>query len=352
MTNLYEAHEQWAKRPPDERFGTLDELHAFTLKHKEASIEKAQRLDDVTLIDGNDGSLHCESTETRALFTNWSFGQLCRTLSAPANYIRTLPSYTAASCLNYGLRRSVTECKLLYREPIKGASPRFLSAFTSPTYGRIWDADVVAHLAEAVKDTGWRVPPASDAHGSQNAGLYASDRDVFVFLVNDENPVEVENARLGRGFFCWNSEVGSATLGVMTFLYNYVCGNHVVWGAEEITELKIIHRSKAPERFIRDVIPALNRFVANRATGSLIKDRVSNAMQMKLGNDSKEIESLFRARPFTRHELQAAWNTAQSDGEDPTRLWGMVQGLTSYARTLPHANLRVDLERRAGALLN
>jgi len=33
---------------------------------------------------------------------------------------------------------------------------------------------------------------------SENSGLYASDRDMFIFMVNDDNPVEVGNAKHGR----------------------------------------------------------------------------------------------------------------------------------------------------------
>jgi len=43
--------------------------------------------------------------------------------------------------------------------------------------------------------------------------LYASDRDVFLFLVDDTHPIEAGKLPNGdpdlyfRGFYCWNSEV-------------------------------------------------------------------------------------------------------------------------------------------------
>ncbi len=53
--------------------------------------------------------------------------------------------------------------------------------------------------------------------------LYASDRDVFIFLVDDRNPISFEadgvKRNLFRGFMVWNSEVGSHRFGLMTFLY-------------------------------------------------------------------------------------------------------------------------------------
>ena len=79
--------------------------------------------------------------------------------------------------------------------------------------------------------------------------LYASDRDVFLFLVDPKNPVEVGGEQLFRGFYTWNSEVGAATFGLTTFLYRYVCDNRIIWGASDVKELRIRHTGGAPERF-------------------------------------------------------------------------------------------------------
>jgi hypothetical protein len=81
------------------------------------------------------------------------------------------------------------------------------------------------------------------------AGLYASDRDMFVFMVNERNPIEDGRGnRLSRGFFCWNSEVGDKSFGLMMFLYAHVCGNHIVWGADDVREVRIRHVGSANRR--------------------------------------------------------------------------------------------------------
>ena len=182
-------------------------------------------------------------------------------------------------------------------------------------------------------------------------GLYASDRDMFVFLINDEQPIEVGNARLSKGFFCWNSETGSATFGLTTFLYNHVCGNGVVWGAEQVEGLKIVHRNRALSRFYAEAVPVLNRFVENRALDVQIKGIVQRAMNQRTGSTLEEVFSLFKDESFTRSEIASAWNTGRAEGDDPTTLWGLVQGFTAVARDIPFADKRVSLERRAGALL-
>jgi hypothetical protein len=81
----------------------------------------------------------------------------------------------------------------------------------------------------STSDTRWKVPGVLDwSTGIYNprvdvtrdtTTLYASDRDVFLFLVDDLNPIEAGRLPDGspdlyfRGFYCWNSEVGAKTLG-------------------------------------------------------------------------------------------------------------------------------------------
>lgn len=76
------------------------------------------------------------------------------------------------------------------------------------------------------------------------------------------------------------------------------------------------------------------------------------ARHLILGQSLEDVLERFRSLPFSRNEVETAWNASLSEGDDPTTVWGMVQGLTSYARGLKFADKRVDLELRAGALLD
>lgn len=352
-TILVDAHKQWAKRPPDERFKTLDSLLEFTGKRKQRALEEVHNLRELRLHATHGGGMFLNGHIPHAALTNWSFSQLCQAVKAPAGYLRSLSANMAVQCLEYGMGKNGGEAKLLVRKV--GASDHdesglgnCLAAFTSPTYGRIWDHDVVSELLEAVRGTNWH-PPESK---SGSAGLYTSDRDMFVFLINDENPIEVGNARLGKGFFLWNSETGSATFGLTTFLYNYICGNHIVWGAEEVRELKIVHRTRALSRFYSEAIPVLNRFVENSNLDDRIKLTIERAMEDRIGDTLEEVSVSMKQLPFTRSEIAAAWNTGLAENENVATRWGLMQGITAYARRLPFADKRVSLERRAGTLLN
>src|SRR3546814_19353929 len=75
---------------------------------------------------------------------------------------------------------------------------------------------------EGTGDTRWKVPGLLDwstmTHNpfvevtKDTTTLYASDRDVFLFLVDDAHPIEAGRLPNGdpdlyfRGFYCWNSE--------------------------------------------------------------------------------------------------------------------------------------------------
>jgi hypothetical protein len=201
---------------------------------------------------------------TGATASHWSFGQLCSLASpgnSPASYFRetNMPSPMIADCLNYNLRftRGVEDIGVLLTE--KGLHDNELRSVNGPNYGRIYDADAVDSLVDKFGDGvngTWRVPGEFGqrvAVTKDNTTLYASDRDMFVFLADEEYRIEIPGRRDGksgsfaRGFFVWNSEVGKTTLGAGFFLFDYVCCNRIVWGASDYTEIRIRHTKGAPE---------------------------------------------------------------------------------------------------------
>lgn len=175
---------------------------------------------------------------------------------------------------------------------------------------------------------------------------------MFVFLVCDEATIEIGNAKLGRGFFCWNSETGAATFGLTTFLFNSVCGNHIVWGADQVEELRIIHRNRALNHFYAEAVPVMNRFIENREIDDMIIGSVSRAMEERIGDTKEEAFKRLQSDQFTKGEVEKAWEYGIAEGEDVRTTWGFIQGMTAYARNMPYIDKRVNLERRAGALLN
>jgi hypothetical protein len=232
-----------------------------------------------------------------------------------------------------------------------------LQSILSQRYCRIWNDDVTRRLLELTHDCPeWQPAPAA-FDGSR--GLYASDSDMFAFLVDNNRRIfEADpNGGLSRGFFVWNSEVGKASFGVMTFLYAYVCGNHMVWGASGVKEIKIRHVGLADSKAFRALRVELREYAESSAADDELK--IKRAREFRLGKTKDEVlDFIFQRRipGLTRANVEAGYERAVASQHadaysDPRTAWGLVNGLTEIARDLPHADARVSLERASGKIL-
>jgi hypothetical protein len=288
--------------------------------------------------------------------THWAFGQLANQVGAPAGYLRSLPADIAADALNYGIfKRPVEDTGVL----IRNDGGMELAAVTGPRYGRVWNADIAKALRARFGDGvtgdftvpgefGKAVTPTKD-----NTTIYASDRDMFVFLADEKNRIEVPGRRNGqagsmaRGFFVWNSEVGSKTLGIATFLFDYVCCNRIVWGAEGYEEIKIMHFASASDRWVEEVVPAIQSY-ANKSTVGITK-AIEDAQRARIGGD--KLDEFLRKR-FTKGQAEAIKAVHISEEDRPIEsLWDVTTAATAYARGVTHQDDRVDLERKAGLIM-
>jgi hypothetical protein len=282
--------------------------------------------------------------------TNWAFGQLSSYAGAPASYLRKLPPELAAINLQWGLEHAPVREDALMLAQSNGNEA--LRAITSASYGRIWDAQVVEAVERVNQDDRWKVPVASYSATNplRATTLYASDRDVFIFLVDPANPIEVGNEILFRGFITWNSEVGSAVFGLCTFLYRYVCDNRIIWGMTDVRELRIRHTGGAPDRFGYEGRRYLERY-ANESTAKIV-DAVKKAQITEIPNKQDQtVEEWLRERGFTKSDAAASIQTAVAQEGKVRSIWDIINGITAYARSIPHTDIRVDLETKAGKLM-
>lgn len=369
--NLFQAHNQWATRPADQRFQTLaalrDAVHGRRMRARSQDAE----LRNVKITAGDAGEIFVNGQTTQASPTNWAFGQLATALKAPAGYLRNIPAPLAAQCLMHGVESAPTDA-LKFMSLANEDGTRTLQAITSTSYGRIWDADVVDAAGRIVERTGGRFynPSAYATPGQLGgetvpSGLYASDRDVFIFMIDGGSLLDVGNrAKLNRGFFLWNSEVGSRTFGLTTFLFNVVCGNHIVWGAQDVNTLVVRHTKNGPARFDAEAVPALLRYVD--ASAKPVEDAIKRALNYNIAQEiglpastelTQEHVQMFVATrtagaKFTRDEIKGAVECALKEEGQCVTLWDLSQGFTAYARGYDFLDARTNLETRAGKLLD
>lgn len=360
MATLIQASQQWASRPPEERFTSLPAMRAALEGIRErsrASVLSSRRLTAVPT-DDNRGILIEGPNGHAAAPSNWAFGQLASLSGAPAAYLRTLPAPLAADCLNYGLHveRDATDTGVLLTRRDDSVE---LRAATGPRYGRIWNLDVVRALEDRFGDgvTGdFRVPGEFGRALSQvtigNTTLFAGDRDMFVFLADEKNRIELPGRRdgktgeLARGFFVTNSEVGAGALKIKTFLFDYVCANRIVWGAHELDEISIRHTASAPDRFLEEAAPALLEY--SRASSLGIIGRLQAAQATKLEKVDAFLSSRFGPRIADR--IKAVH--VEEEGRPIETAWDAVTGATAYAKSIPWTADRVAFEELAGDVLD
>lgn len=355
--NIYAASKEWATRPDDQRFTTLEDLKRSVDNRRRESWTAAPATGQLrTVVDGDDLRIQVYDPthgENRLLKpTNWSFSQLAGYAGAPAAYLRKLPAQLAAINLQYGLEHSPQRDDALVLAQSNGDN--YLRAMTSTSYGRIWDNQVVDSVIKMNSDGRWQIPAASYAttNPKRATTLYASDRDVFLFLVDPKNPIEVNGEQLFRGFYTWNSEVGKTVFGLTTFLYRYVCDNRIIWGATDVKEVRIRHIGGAPERFACEGERYLRKYAEESAVPLI--GQVKKAMETDIPVDFKEkdsVEKWLQSRGFTKGAAKSSVESANAEQGQARSLWDIVNGITAYARSVPFTDDRVALEQSAGKIM-
>jgi len=369
--NIGRVSSEWFSRPDDERYLSVTELYDAVKSRgdraKARTVESRAVRVEASRDDAERLSLIVPGQEQPVAPTHWSFGQLCSLVGAPARYLRDLPAPLAGINLQHGLVSHRGELvKTLETEDGRVE----LRAVTGPDYGRIWDHELVAAVMKiagnGVGDTMWKVPGVLDwatmTHNpfvdvtKDTTTLYASDRDVFLFLVDDTHPIEAGRLPNGdpdlyfRGFYCWNSEVGSKTLGIASFYLRAVCMNRNLWGVEGFEEISIRHSKFAAQRFAHEAAPALTSF-ANSSPAPFVAG-IKAARERIVARTYEDRESFLRKRGFSKAETGKIIETVlQEEGRPPESIFDFVQGMTAHARNKPYQDSRLDLEAKAKTLL-
>lgn len=362
---------EWFSRPNDERYLSLSELYASVKGRAERSrtrtVESAAIRVEAHRDDPENLALILPDAEAPVAPTHWSFGQLASLVSSPAAYLRQLPAPLAGINLQYGLTSHRAE-QIKTLETEDGRTE--LRAVTGPDYGRIYDHELVAAVQKiagnGTGDTRWKVPGTLDwSSGVYNpmvditkdtTTLYASDRDVFLFLVDDMNPIEAGKLSDGspdlyfRGFYCWNSEVGAKTLGIASFYLRAVCQNRNLWGVEDFQEISIRHSKYAANRFAHEAAPALTRF-ADSSPRPFVEG-IRAARERIVAHSDDDRTDFLRKRGFSKAETARIVETVLAEeGRPPESVFDFVQGITAVARSKPQQDTRLEMEGKAKKLL-
>lgn len=373
MSTLTAASSNWSSRPADERFTSLYEMGAkmrLQKQHSKAVVVASSQLEAKPFDNGTTmGSLKIHGANGVGYEpTHWAFGQLSSLAEAPAKYLRTLPGAMAADCINFGLqfKRDIKDTGIYLQKsigPNGEIGEATLRAVTGPNYGRVYNTEIVEQLIDTYGDgrTGeFRIPGEFGKQvdiTKRNTTLFASDRDMFVFLADEENRVEAPNRRNGeagqmaRGFFVSNSEVGGGTLDVETFLFDYVCMNRIVWGVTGHRSVKIRHTVSAPEKFLQEIAPAL-KALKNAPTFD-ITATIAAAKAAKIDNGvAAFLAKRFGVKENAKVVAQVMATHLEEEGRPIETLWDATTGITAAAKAIEWQDERIAMERIGGSILD
>ena len=217
MVNLKRASNELFSRTPDESFPSLSVLEEHCLRGRQESQEIWQPPGTIvakTTASSNRLSLSTGGEKLYQL-NDWSFGQLCRLAGVSKDTVNRLSPETAACVFGETLPTG-TKPLQFYLQAER------LRSLHAASYTRLYNTDVVSVIQEFA--TGFE-PPPKGFNGA--TGLYVGEQDMFCFVIDPTGWTEIDGEAFAPGFFVWNSEVGSRSVGIQTFWFQSVCQNHV-----------------------------------------------------------------------------------------------------------------------------
>jgi hypothetical protein len=347
-TTLTMAKENLFRRPAEEHFESFAALRENAARQRRRCREIEAR--DLNILFGESGDVYMADVAVRP--THYSFSQLAGIARVPMAVLERLEAPTRASVMNQTFERS-------RRFRVGLADGDSLRAVTSDRYERLWDEEVLDALDRWLLPSGF-VPAAptmntdaagTNARGNTKPALFRSDRDSFCFFMSEDAPHDAFGG-LRKGLVVFNSEVGAKSLGFATFLFRDMCANFLIWGASGVVERTARHTSAVRELF--GEFDQVLRSIANQVS-PLEYAQVEKAARTEFvaGKDPEaakaRLQKEFDVPAKHLDDVLEAVFLPENVGEFTN--WGLANGITSVAKTLPYAADGVELARIAGRVL-
>ena len=336
MANLMRASRELFSREPDECFESLNDLREHCYSQREKSGEhwcKPQSV--IPVAKERSLSVQLEIGEEFAL-NDWSFKQLSRLCGVSADTLNRLSPQTAAKAIEETLPKSDRPIQFL-------AGENSMRSIHGISYTRLWNTELLDVAAEFENE----FQPPKRAFNQHGTGLYAGDRDMFAFLIDDNAWVEIDGDKFAPGMFIWNSETGSRSLGCSTFWYQHICSNHIVWGCTEVNEFTRKHTASVRDGLseIKRIIESLVELKTRRQDRFV--DMMDRAKSQKLGSDLDEVSKLLRKQGIPMGMIKNAANIVAQNHT----AFAWVDALTRASGLIQFAGQRAALDQKIGSIL-
>lgn len=364
---LFQAARQYAVRPKDQQFGSIQALYAATKAYADSAIEQHKvPLGNLRALADHGDVVIVGQKNIPSKLTHWAFGQLCQRVSTqghtvPASYLRDLPATLAVQNLNHHLAHRLSQVPSSGQPDALTVNMLFHNnggllcrAMTSEMYSRFWNWEVSERLLD-LQTKGWEPARPDMRQIDDRLPLYASDHDMFAFIRHSQRTLSEPGNPDGlwRGMIVRNSEVGDGALWFLRFLYRAMCGNHIIWGAEKVSDLRVVHKGNVRER-VQAWEMEIRRYLNETAAEDEAK--IASARTRKIAATKAEVlDAIFgkRAVGLSRKVIEMGLDAVvpEQDG-DPRTVWGVINGLTRYSQSIPYADQRTEIDRAAGRIMD
>jgi hypothetical protein len=353
----YTAHREWANRPPDERYASIEALHEAARARRDRTMERDIETGDFrTETAGTDGLTISESSGRTAALTHWSFEQLATIAGGPPKYLRSLPAPIASDAINYGLQRHRRTQHQLFADR---DAPWTVYAITSSRYARVHHDELATRVLDLMAaHPAWSLPLGykDGVYGAERvpSGAYLGDRDMFLFLVDGnrslDDPTDSTQAGLFRGFILRNSDVGAAALTLDLFLFRACCANHVIWGFHHVARFRRRHVGASIQEAWTASLDEV--CIALDADPSADRTLLQRSIALELGPTRDAVlDTVVQRLDLSRKQASEAYTMAEQHETNPRSVWGYVQGLTRLSQHTPWQDGRFALDQAASRLL-
>ncbi len=363
-TNLMSASENLRNRPADQHYASFPQLlHAAQRdaeNHREVRCP-AHNLEVVA--DGRDLMLVSKRASAGYPLTSHSVRGLCAIAGARAEFVldRLAPK-VAAIALTDALSRTSDEVKVhigTFTGSDGNQLPPVIRGFTSPTYTRVSDADLLREVDTWLIGAGFepaRPTKNTDAQrnnilGNNKPCLFRGVQDSFAFFMHEEGGAGAGGRPIRRGVVVENSEVGASSIWVRQFIFDDLCANFIIWGAREMVEFRGIHRGDRG-KLIRDFREQLRRATPTILAKELEVLQTAAAKTFAVDVESA-VDRLVREFELSEAASKGAVMLASANenrGVSPLSFAGIGNGVTSLAKSTNRAGQLVELATVGGRI--
>ncbi len=339
MANLKKAFNQLFARPQDEQFEDFDKLYTHCLR-KQRESEVHWRLPPEVIPLAYNGNVSLKLKGVSAFGMNdWSFGQACRIAKVKKETLNRLKPDTTAQVLIETMPFGSRPFQVFTQDGV-------VKSIHGVGYSRLYDSDVLELVIDEAFDFD---PPPKGANGA--TGLYAGEQDMFAFMIDDKTWVDIGGEHFAPGFFIWNSEVGRRSVGIQTFWYQRVCGNHIVWDANKIASYSRKHTANVGNA-VDDLRFLLKRLIQTRdSRKDAFTATIKQAMATSLGSTSDDVAKALNGFGIAAGYIKDAVEMMATQSSGYT-VFKAVDSLTRITGRISNAGDRAEQDSKVGRLLS